>query len=237
MGDLIPQENPNQYDDEDTFTCEIYFELASLPNKRFINNNRCVHSFCTACMIKYIQAKLVENVSDVKCPHESCNHSLEPLSCGNKISHKLFNRWCDTLCESTVLDFDLVYCPNNECSELNEFSDGDVKRCVCLYCLEPFCYQCKAPWHDGYTCEETRGMETMWILKLFARRMGGIGRGVPSVGIIFSLLVVVISLIVDVGLNFAISADKKYHFGTRSSFSICVAQPMTITMRSMILMR
>nr|GEZ15432.1 hypothetical protein [Tanacetum cinerariifolium] len=26
-----------------------------------------------------------------------------------------------------------------------------------------------------------RGMETMWILKLFARRMGGIGRGVPSV--------------------------------------------------------
>ncbi|GJR62034.1 probable E3 ubiquitin-protein ligase RNF217 [Tanacetum coccineum] len=109
-------------------------------------------------MIKYIQAKLDDNVSDIKCPHESCNHSLEPLSCGTKISHKLFNRWCDALCESTVLGFDLVYCPNKECSELimNEFSDGDVKRCVCPSCLKPFCYQCKAPWHDGYTCEETR---------------------------------------------------------------------------------
>ena len=158
MGDLIPQENPNQYNDEDTFTCEICFELVSLPNKRFINSNRCVHSFCTACMIKYIQAKLEDNIPDIKCPYNTCNHSLEPLSCSTKISHKLFNRWCDALCESTVLGFDLVYCPNNECSELimNEFSDGDVKRCVCPSCLKPFCYKCKVAWHDGYTCEETR---------------------------------------------------------------------------------
>ncbi|PWA40793.1 IBR domain, Zinc finger, RING/FYVE/PHD-type, E3 ubiquitin ligase RBR family [Artemisia annua] len=76
----------------------------------------------------------------------------------HQISHKLFKRWCDALCESTVLGFDLVYCPNNECSELikNEFNDGDVKRCVCPSCLKPLCYLCKAPWHDGYTCEELR---------------------------------------------------------------------------------
>nr|GFA32471.1 probable E3 ubiquitin-protein ligase RNF217 [Tanacetum cinerariifolium] len=106
----------------------------------------------------YIQAKLDDNVSDIKCPHESCNHSLELLSCRTKISHKLFNRLCDALCESMVLGFDLVYCSNNECSQLimNEFSDGDVKRCVCPSCLKPFCYQCKVLWHDGYTCEDTR---------------------------------------------------------------------------------
>ncbi|PWA40794.1 hypothetical protein CTI12_AA559690 [Artemisia annua] len=129
MGDLrnVPQENPNQ-DDDDTFTCEICNESVSLPNKKFVNGNRCVHEFCTACMIKYIRIKLEENFSNIKCPHESCNHSLEPLSCRTKISHKLFNKWCDTLCESKVLGFDGVYCPN----------------------------KCKVAWHDGYTCEETR---------------------------------------------------------------------------------
>ncbi|GKE73252.1 probable E3 ubiquitin-protein ligase RNF217 [Tanacetum coccineum] len=161
MGDLsriAPHGNPNQDHYDDTFTCEFCFELISLPNKRFINSNRCVHSFCTSCIIKYIQAKLEDNVSDIKCPHTSCNHSLEPLLCRDKIAQTLFNKWCDALCESTVLGFDKVYCPNNECSELimNEFGDGDVKRSVCPSCLKPFCYKCKVPWHDGYTCEETR---------------------------------------------------------------------------------
>ncbi|GKD90436.1 probable E3 ubiquitin-protein ligase RNF217 [Tanacetum coccineum] len=149
-------------------------------------------------MIKYIQAKLDDNVSDIKCPHESCNHSLEPLSCGTKISHKLFNRWCDALCESTVLGFDLVYCPNKECSELimNEFSDGDVKRCVCPSCLKPFCYQCKAPWHDGYTCEETRDGNNV-DFEVVCKKNGWNWKRCPKY----------------VGPNFATSAEKKYHFG------------------------
>ncbi|GJW47046.1 probable E3 ubiquitin-protein ligase RNF217 [Tanacetum coccineum] len=166
-------------------------------------------------MIKYIQAKLDDNVSDIKCPHESCNHSLEPLSCGTKISHKLFNRWCDALCESTVLGFDLVYCPNKECSELimNEFSDGDVKRCVCPSCLKPFCYQCKAPWHDGYTCEETRDGNNV-DFEVVCKKNRWNWKRCPKY----------------VGPNFATSAEKKYHFGVSSSSSICVAQPMTMSM-------
>ncbi|GJX19417.1 probable E3 ubiquitin-protein ligase RNF217 [Tanacetum coccineum] len=172
-----------------------------------MNSNRCSHSFCTACVIKYIRVKLEDNVLDIKCPHTSCNHSLEPLSCRTKIAHKLFNKWCDVLCESTVLGFDKVYCPNNECSELilNEFGDGDVKRC------KP-------------------GMETMSILILFARGIGGTGRGVPSVGIIFSSLVVAIALSADVELSFATGAENKYHSGIHLILSITVAQPMKITM-------
>nr|GFC68811.1 probable E3 ubiquitin-protein ligase RNF217 [Tanacetum cinerariifolium] len=52
---------------------------------------------------------------------------LNPYHAAPKFHTKIFNRW-----------------------------DGDVKRCVCPSCLKPFCYQCKVPWHDGYTCEETR---------------------------------------------------------------------------------
>nr|GEZ53069.1 probable E3 ubiquitin-protein ligase RNF217 [Tanacetum cinerariifolium] len=159
-------------------------------------------------MIKYIQAKLDDNVSDIKCPHESRNHSLEPLSCRTKISHKLFNRWCDALCESMVLGFDLVYCPNNECSQLimNKFIDGDVKRYVCPSCLKPFCYQCKVSWHDGYTCEETRDGNNV-DFDVVCERNGWKWRRCPKY----------------VELNFATGVDNKYHSGIPSIVYICVA--------------
>ncbi|KAJ9567849.1 hypothetical protein OSB04_003815 [Centaurea solstitialis] len=120
-----PHKNPqiDQQNDDDeqessssssstSFTCEICIEPVILPNKKFKNSNRCVHPICTDCMIKYIQVKLEDNVSDIKCPAIACDHSLEPLSCRPKIGRQLFDKWCDVLCESAVLGLDRVYCPN-----------------------------------------------------------------------------------------------------------------------------
>ena len=154
MGNTIQKK---KQDDEDTFTCEICLETQILPCKKFKNSDRCVHSFCTDCMITYIQVKIEDNVSNIKCPHKSCKYSLEPLSCRPKIEQKLFNKWCDTLCESSVSGVDGVYCPNKECLELilNECGDRNVKRCVCPACKKPFCLRCKVSWHAGYTCEES----------------------------------------------------------------------------------
>ncbi|KAI3707645.1 hypothetical protein L6452_26272 [Arctium lappa] len=121
MGNLNPkpQLNPQNHNqdqvEEEAFTCEICSEPANI---KFKNNNNCIHPFCTDCLIKYIQAKLDDNVSDIKCPDMTCNHSLEPLSCRPKIARQLFDKWCDVLCESAVLKLDRVYCPNQECSEL-----------------------------------------------------------------------------------------------------------------------
>ncbi|KAJ0591239.1 putative IBR domain, Zinc finger, RING/FYVE/PHD-type, E3 ubiquitin ligase RBR family [Helianthus annuus] len=146
-----------------TFTCAICFEPVTLPNTKFENSNRCVdHSFCMDCMIKYIHVKLEDNVSDIKCPSLTCDHSLEPLSYRPKIPHQLFDKWCDVLCESAVLALDRVYCPNRECSALmiNECGGGgSLKRCVCPSCKKPFCFRCKVPWHVGYACDDSR--ETM----------------------------------------------------------------------------
>ncbi|PWA82145.1 hypothetical protein CTI12_AA155330 [Artemisia annua] len=154
MGNTIQKK---KQDDEDTFTCEICLETQTLPSKKFKNSDRCVHSFCTDCMITYIQVKIEDNVSNIKCPHKSCKYSLEPLSCRPKIEQKLFNKWCDTLCESSVSGVDGVYCPNKECLELilNECGDRNAKRCVCPACKKPFCLTCKVSWHAGYTCEES----------------------------------------------------------------------------------
>ncbi|KAI3692224.1 hypothetical protein L6452_32035 [Arctium lappa] len=160
MGNLIPKpqvnsQNHNQEQvEEETFTCEICSEPA---NNKFKNNDKCIHPFCTDCMFKYIQAKLDDNVSDIKCPAMICNHSLEPLSCRPKIARQLFDKWCDVLCESAVLKLDRVYCPNQECSELilNQCGENNLKRCVCPNCKKPFCFWCKVPWHAGYRCEES----------------------------------------------------------------------------------
>ncbi|XP_076909319.1 E3 ubiquitin-protein ligase RSL1-like [Bidens hawaiensis] len=147
--------NQIHQDEEETFTCDICIKPVTLTDK-FINNDKCVHPFCTDCMIKYIQVKLENNVSKIKCPATTCKHSLEPLSCRPKIPRKLFDKWCEVLCNSMVLGVNRVYCPNRECSELilNECGDGNLTRCMCPNCKKPFCYMCKGPWHVGSICEE-----------------------------------------------------------------------------------
>nr|XP_043631521.1 probable E3 ubiquitin-protein ligase RNF217 [Erigeron canadensis] len=165
MGNAVakPQQNPHQdpqnqqQEEEDaTFTCEICIEPVSLPNIKFNNNNLCAHHFCTDCIIKYIKVKLEENVSDIKCPAMTCQHSIEPLSCRPKLTRRVFEKWCDVLCESSVLRVDGVYCPNIKCGELilNECGDTNLKRCVCSYCKKPYCFRCIVPWHDSSTCVE-----------------------------------------------------------------------------------
>ncbi|KVI07689.1 Zinc finger, C6HC-type [Cynara cardunculus var. scolymus] len=150
-------DNPKQDEEEEAFTCKICMEPVTLPNNKFKNSNKCIHPFCTECVMKYIQVKLNDNVSDIKCPDITCNHSLEPLSCRPKIAHQLFDKWCDLLCESAVLKIDRVYCTNQECSALilNECGNRNLKRCVCPDCSKPFCFRCKVPWHDAHRCKES----------------------------------------------------------------------------------
>ncbi|XP_076891607.1 E3 ubiquitin-protein ligase RSL1-like [Bidens hawaiensis] len=150
-------EQEQEQEQEETFTCEICIEPVTLRNKFNEYNNKCVHPFCTECMIKYIQMKLENNQPKIRCPATTCTRHLKPLSCRPKITQQLFVKWCDVLCESTVLRIERVYCPNRECSELilNECGDKTLTRCVCLTCKKPFCYMCKVTWHEGFTCEET----------------------------------------------------------------------------------
>ncbi|XP_059647632.1 E3 ubiquitin-protein ligase RSL1-like isoform X2 [Cornus florida] len=167
MGNTVQMVRPNQErppeeeesiedDESSTFACEICIEpmLSSSTNK-FKNNNRCVHPFCTDCIMKYIQVKVDENVADVPCPSLNCEQLLDPLSSRPIVPTKLFEKWCDVLCESAVLGFDRSYCPNQNCSALilNECG-GNVKRSKCPNCKRLFCFRCKIPWHTGYRCEE-----------------------------------------------------------------------------------
>ncbi|XP_047312661.1 E3 ubiquitin-protein ligase RSL1-like [Impatiens glandulifera] len=139
------------------FTCEICVELTLPWERKFKNNDICNHPFCKECITKYIQVKVEEdNVALVKCPCLKCDFNLDPLSCCSILPVKLFERWCDLLCEDSILGVDHCYCPNRECSALimNECR-GNVKRSVCPKCKHEFCYKCKISWHAGFSCEES----------------------------------------------------------------------------------
>ncbi|KAK9073032.1 hypothetical protein SSX86_007354 [Deinandra increscens subsp. villosa] len=150
-----PKTKQQEDDEEEIFTCEICIEPI---NRRFKNSDKCVHPFCTDCVIKYIQVKLEDGASDIKCPATTCTHPLEVLSSSSSITRGLLVKWCEALCESTVLGVNRVYCPDRECSELilNECGDGNLTRCACPSCKKPFCFRCQVPWHEGSSCGETK---------------------------------------------------------------------------------
>ncbi|XP_010261694.1 PREDICTED: probable E3 ubiquitin-protein ligase RNF217 isoform X2 [Nelumbo nucifera] len=139
------------------FTCEICIEPTP-QDKKFKNKKRCSHPFCLDCISKFIDAKTDDNITAVKCPDLNCNKVLDPLSCRPILPARVFNKWCDLLCNATILKCERVYCPYPDCSELvlNECG-GRVRKCECPNpnCKRLFCFRCKLPWHAGYRCDES----------------------------------------------------------------------------------
>ncbi|KAJ1410465.1 Zinc finger, RING-type [Sesbania bispinosa] len=137
-------------------TCEICIELFT-PETLFQNNNLCVHPFCVECIATYIETKIGENVGKIPCPALDCENQLDPVFCSSIISKQLFDKWCDALCNSAVLEIqNRTYCPNQLCSALviNECDDKSVKEVMCPNCKQYFCFKCQIPWHTGYRCHE-----------------------------------------------------------------------------------
>ncbi|XP_073274896.1 E3 ubiquitin-protein ligase RSL1-like [Primulina huaijiensis] len=141
------------------FTCEICIEPMLNPNKKFRNSDKCVHPFCTDCVIKYIRVKLEDgNSGRIRCPAPNCDHMLDPLACSQLIGPPLFMRWCDVLCEASVMGWEMCYCPHRDCNVLilNECG-GDLRKSRCPKCKRQFCFRCKTVWHPWLRCKE-RGL-------------------------------------------------------------------------------
>ncbi|XP_047312659.1 E3 ubiquitin-protein ligase RSL1-like [Impatiens glandulifera] len=147
-------EPPSQLE---SFTCNICHEPTLPYERKFKNKHICDHTFCKDCINKYVQVKVNEhNVAKIKCPSLCCDFNLDPLSCSLILPAKIFEKWCDFLCQDAILGVDHCYCPNKECSALimNECG-GKVKRSVCPNCKQLLCFNCKISWHDGFSCEES----------------------------------------------------------------------------------
>lgn len=148
---------PENQTGDSIFTCQICIEPVS---NKFRNKILCAHPFCVDCVIRYIQVKLEDNVSQIPCPALHCDNIFDPLSLQPLLSPTVFTKWCDLLCDSTLLGVERCYCPYRNCSALviDECGGGDVRKVKCPNCKRLFCFRCRMTWHAGFRCEESREM-------------------------------------------------------------------------------
>lgn len=136
------------------FTCEICTERK--PYNKSFSVKGCRHSYCSDCLVKYIDIKLQSKVIHILCPGLGCTSQLDPDNCRPIIADKMFDHWWAALYESWLPQACKLYCPNKTCSALL-FIDADGSRgpmLACPYCQQRLCVHCKVMWHEGIGCEE-----------------------------------------------------------------------------------
>ncbi|KAI3952896.1 hypothetical protein MKW92_035416 [Papaver armeniacum] len=158
------------------FTCEICVQVVPV-NRQFksMEMSGCLHPYCTDCVSKYIQEKVIEhNMSEIKCANSACNIMLDATLCQSSLPNGVFEKWCRVLCESVVLldsskggvAYGRSYCPYRDCSELilnecvrispstihNSNSTSRVTKSNCPNCKKLFCFHCMVPWKEYHQC-------------------------------------------------------------------------------------
>ncbi|KAG7564573.1 IBR domain [Arabidopsis suecica] len=152
-------------------TCSICLDDDVDANQMFCVDI-CRHQFCFECMKRHVEVRLLEG-SVIRCPHYRCKSKLTFESCVNLLTPKLRKMWQQRIQDDSIPVTKRFYCPNPRCSALmsvNKLSksvkEAGVRRYFfkynkearvrrhCLECGEPFCINCKAPWHSDLSCDD-----------------------------------------------------------------------------------
>ncbi|KAL0737100.1 hypothetical protein Bca4012_013310 [Brassica carinata] len=139
-------------------TCGICFDTDFKAEQMFCVAS-CGHVFCVECVKRHIEVRVSEGDLRIRCPdYFYCKSKLTFESCVHLLTPKLRAKWKQRLEEESVPVTERVYCPNPKCStlmsktRLSKQEDGSM-RC-CFKCWEPFCIDCKVPWHNNLSCED-----------------------------------------------------------------------------------
>ncbi|CAK8541102.1 unnamed protein product [Lathyrus sativus] len=142
----IPQNIP--------FVCEIYTDTKTMKDAFY--TRACYHTYCSNCVVMYIDSNLQNNIASISCPFIGCSGLLEADSCRRILPAEIFDRWGKASCEA-LFDVSLkVYCPFADCSALmiKGRKEDVFGRSKCPYCKRMLCAECKVSWHEGMECIE-----------------------------------------------------------------------------------
>ena len=112
----------------------------------------CDHDFCTDCITEYIQGKINDGDSNIYCPYESCNETIDQEFITNIIDDSNdSDHWREKYQQAqniSDLSDDIIYsmCPN--CKTICK-KDDDNNKLYCCCCCCDFCYICHEN-HDSY---------------------------------------------------------------------------------------
>ncbi|KAH0845308.1 hypothetical protein HID58_090510 [Brassica napus] len=107
---------------------------------------------CAICLDDDVNADQMFTVD--KCGHR----------CADLLTPKLREIWRQRIRENSIPFEERVYCPNPKCSalmrvtELSKLNKESAVRRCCEKCGEPFCTNCKFPWHDNLSCDDFKIM-------------------------------------------------------------------------------
>ncbi|VYS59442.1 unnamed protein product [Arabidopsis thaliana] len=123
----------------------------------------CGHEFCMECVKQHIEVKLLSG-GVPRCLHYQCESNITLGSCGNILTSKLKAMWELRIEEESIPVAERVYCPNPLCSslmsvtKLSNSTREDVTMRTCVKCGEPFCINCKLPWHSNLSCNDYKSL-------------------------------------------------------------------------------
>ncbi|XP_058757864.1 E3 ubiquitin-protein ligase RSL1-like [Vicia villosa] len=120
----------------------------------------CSHTYCSECVVMYIDSNLQNNISNIRCPFIGCTGLLEIDSCRRILPAEIFDRWGQASCEAMFDASVKVYCPFADCSALliKDSKEEVLGRSKCPNCKRMLCAECKVSWHEGMECSEFEKM-------------------------------------------------------------------------------
>lgn len=126
--------------------------------------DECNPIICVDCIAQHTQARLQEKATKISCP--SCTQKyFDPIYLGIILGEKfknLVNSLNDNISKE-FLEEKGTPCPYPNCTGSFLVVDGDkYNKIVCPVCKRAFCYLCKAPWHDTYTCDQWINRKDIW---------------------------------------------------------------------------
>lgn len=138
------------------FYCKIC--LLDYPNKKGQQLENCTCMFCKECLEQYASYSINNgNVLKLPCPDALCPKSGQLTN--NEISllvnDEMFQKYVKLRKKKEVaVDKKKSFCPLAGCDGICNGLPGVAEPSTCQECGHTFCFDCKASWHIGMTCEE-----------------------------------------------------------------------------------
>ncbi|KAI6704344.1 hypothetical protein NL676_007306 [Syzygium grande] len=121
--------------------CEICAERKEA-KEMFSIGTVCSHTFCSLCISRYVETKVLDAVTTIKCPGLECEGVLQINSCRQILPENVLHMWERSLCKAMFLKSQKFDCPFKNCSALliKDYDGGEVTReSECPYCHRLFC--------------------------------------------------------------------------------------------------